>query len=94
MKKAMIPLLVLYRITLFFCLSTFMNPANAADATVVKNQAQIVYGYIAAFNARDINAMLEMVTDDVQWLSIDGDKINHGRSEEQRSASQQHGGIL
>ena len=75
MKKAVIPLLVLYRITLLFCLSTFMNPANGADATVVKNQAQIVYGYIAAFNARDINAMLEMVTDDVQWLSIDGDKI-------------------
>ena len=75
MKKAVIPLLVLYRITLFFCLSTFMNPANAADATVVKNQAQIVYGYIAAFNTRDIDAMLEMVTDDVQWLSIDGDKI-------------------
>lgn len=75
MKKAVIPLLVLYRITLLFCLSTFMNPANAADATVVKNQAQIVHGYIAAFNARDINAMLEMVTDDLQWLSIDGDKI-------------------
>ena len=75
MKNAVIPLLVLYRITLFFCLSTFMNPANAADATVVKNQAQIVYGYIAAFNTRDIDAMLEMVADDVQWLSIDGDKI-------------------
>jgi hypothetical protein len=69
MKKAVIPLLVLVA-----CF-TLMNPTNAAFSAFVKNQEQIVYSYIAAFNARDIDAMLEMVTDDVQWLSISGDKI-------------------
>ena len=69
MKKTVIPLLVLVA-----CF-TLMNPINAAFSAFVKNQEQIVYSYIAAFNARDIDAMLEMVTDDVQWLSISGDKI-------------------
>ena len=69
MKKTVIPLLVLVA-----CF-TLMNPTTAAFSAFVKNQEQIVYSYIAAFNARDIDAMLEMVTDDVQWLSISGDKI-------------------
>ena len=52
-----------------------MSLATAADKTTSETQEQIVYSYVEAFNAHDTEAMLKMVTDDVQWLSIDGDKI-------------------
>lgn len=35
----------------------------------------IVRRYVAAFNAHDVEAMLSMVTDNVQWLSVNGDMI-------------------
>ena len=60
MKKTAIPLLVLVA-----CL-TLANPTNAAVSVFAKNKEQIVYSYIAAFNAREIDEMLEMVADDVQ----------------------------
>ncbi len=31
--------------------------------------------FVAAYNARDAAAMMEMVTEDVRWLSVDGDAI-------------------
>lgn len=34
-----------------------------------------VRAYVAAFNAYDTEAMMAMVTDDVQWLSVQGDAI-------------------
>jgi len=52
-----------------------MAPAAASDKTVAEEQEKIVHGYVAAFNAHDTEAMLKMVTDDVQWLNIDGEKI-------------------
>ena len=36
---------------------------------------QKVKDYVAAYNRRDIDAMLNMVSEDIQWLSVDGDKI-------------------
>jgi len=46
----------------------------------------IVQSYVEAFNAHNVEAMLKMVTDDVQWLAIDGDKIitETGNKEELR----------
>ena len=70
MKKTAIPLLVLVA-----CF-TFTNLANPAVSAFAKNKEQIVYSYIAAFNAREIDEMLEMVTDDVQWLSVEGDSVS------------------
>lgn len=46
-----------------------------AAGPATETQEQIVHRYVAAFNAHDTDAMLTMVTDDVQWLSIDGEKI-------------------
>jgi len=37
---------------------------------------QTVRAFIAAFNAHDSNAMSKFVTDDVQWLSVDGSSIS------------------
>ncbi|WP_404344022.1 nuclear transport factor 2 family protein [Pseudoalteromonas mariniglutinosa] len=52
-----------------------MSLATAADKSVEEAQEKIVHSYVAAFNAHDVEAMLKMVTDDIQWLSIDGEKI-------------------
>jgi hypothetical protein len=35
-----------------------------------------VKGFVDAFNARNIDAMLNSVEEDIQWLSIDGTKIS------------------
>lgn len=35
----------------------------------------VVERYMAAYNDHDVEAMLELVDADVQWLSIDGDRI-------------------
>ena len=62
-------------VSLSLCLAVFMSPAAASDKTVAEAQEKIVHSYVAAFNAHDTEAMLKMVTDDVQWLNIDGEKI-------------------
>ncbi len=36
---------------------------------------QRVRDYVSAFNQREIDTMLEMVSEDIQWLSVAGDKI-------------------
>jgi hypothetical protein len=36
---------------------------------------QRVRDYVSAFNNREIDTMLGMVSDDIQWLSVAGDKI-------------------
>lgn len=46
-----------------------------AESLTPAAQEQAVRDYVSAFNAHDTGAMLRMVTDDVQWLSVDGDSI-------------------
>ena len=36
---------------------------------------QRVRDYVSAFNKREIDTMLSMVSDDIQWLNVAGDKI-------------------
>ena len=66
---------MLHRILVSVCLGAFVGLATAADRSVAETQEQIVRSYVAAFNLHDTEAMLKMVTDDVQWLNIDGEKI-------------------
>ena len=40
-----------------------------------KSSDQRVRDYVSAFNNREIETMLSMVTDDIQWLTVAGDKI-------------------
>ena len=34
-----------------------------------------VRDYVSAYNKRDVDTMLSMVSDDIQWLSVAGEKI-------------------
>jgi len=59
-----------------------------ADKSAAERQVQIIHSYVAAFNAGDTDAMLEMVTDDVQRLTVDGETATKetNSKEELRSA--------
>jgi len=46
------------------------------EAQASHPHAQKVRDYVTAFNARAIDTMLGMVTDDIQWLTIIGDKVS------------------
>lgn len=41
----------------------------------VSPQVEAVETYVSAFNARDLNAMRELMHQRIQWLSIDGTQI-------------------
>jgi hypothetical protein len=49
------------------------SQASAGEAA--KSNEQRVRDYVSAFNKRDIENMLSMVSDDIQWLTVVGDKI-------------------
>lgn len=50
--------------------------ATAADTVSPDQRLETVRQFLVAFNAHDTEAMLRMVTDDVQWLSVDGESIH------------------
>ncbi len=50
------------------------TPKSFAAETPKPNE-QRVRDYVSAFNKHDIDTMLSMVSDDIQWLSVAGDKI-------------------
>ncbi len=50
------------------------TPKSFAVETPKTNE-QRVRDYVSAFNKHDIDTMLGMVSDDIQWLSVAGDKI-------------------
>lgn len=64
-----------YRVALIIFVGMLITIASAADESVESRQEKIVHSYVEAFNAHNVEAMLRMVTDDVQWLTIAGDKI-------------------
>ncbi|MFK8051534.1 MAG: nuclear transport factor 2 family protein [Woeseiaceae bacterium] len=40
-----------------------------------RTHEQTVRQFVTAFNERDTEAMMALVTEDLQWLSIDGEKV-------------------
>ncbi|MGQ4277246.1 SgcJ/EcaC family oxidoreductase [Pseudidiomarina sp. E22-M8] len=58
-------------LALTFLLSTSLVAAQAAEV----DRAALVEDFVAAFNAQDSAAMARLVTDDVQWLSVNGDSV-------------------
>lgn len=50
-------------------------PLSLPAQTPQQSNEQRVRDYVAAFNKREIDSMLRMVSDDIQWLSVAGDKI-------------------
>lgn len=51
-----------------------VTPESFAAETPKTNE-QRVRDYVSAFNKREIDTMLSMATDDIQWLIVAGDKI-------------------
>lgn len=58
-------------LVLFLSLTTAKTLAQTQEPTL----EQTVHSYINAFNGHDTEAMLKLVTNDVEWLSIDGETI-------------------
>jgi uncharacterized protein (TIGR02246 family) len=63
------------RILLVLLVVINMSSAASFAADKQKSNEQLVRDYVAAFNSRDIDAMLSMVTEDIQWLTVAGDKL-------------------
>ena len=61
-------------LVLFALIHLLASPRSfAADAP--KSNEQRVRDYVSAYNKRDLDTMLSMVSDDIQWLNVAGDKI-------------------
>lgn len=54
----------------------FLAPREALASATPASLEQRARDYVAAFNSREIDTMLSMVTDDIQWLSVAGDQIS------------------
>jgi hypothetical protein len=61
-------------LVLLALLCLIATPESFAAETPKPNE-QRVRDYVSAFNKREIDTMLNMVSDDIQWLSVAGDKI-------------------
>jgi len=62
------------RLVLLTLLHLVVMPESSTAQTSTSNE-QRVRDYVSAFNKREIDTMLNMVSDDIQWLSVEGDKI-------------------
>jgi hypothetical protein len=59
----------------FFALSVIGQLSPVASEPPPGAPAHVVRSFVAAFNARSIDDMLKLATDDVEWLSVDGTKV-------------------
>jgi len=59
---------------------TTLQDANTVQIPITSDpaKAKLVHAYIKAYNLQDIDAMLALATDDLEWLSIDGADIRVG----------------
>jgi ketosteroid isomerase-like protein len=57
-------------VLLLACLGGSLAAESAPDAP-----QQQVRRFVAAFNAQDVDAMLELTHAEIEWFSIDGDKL-------------------
>ena len=42
---------------------------------ILQKHEKTIQNYVAAFNSQDVDSMLPMLADDVQWMSVDGETI-------------------
>jgi ketosteroid isomerase-like protein len=61
---------------LMLILLALLIPFTAAAASERGDQRTLVRKFVAAFNKRDIEAMLSLAHIDIEWLSIDGTRIS------------------
>jgi len=70
-EEPMMKLLMQRTVTLLLCAW-----ATAAFAQEAKSNDSLVRDHVAAFNARDIDAMLAKVTDDIVWMNVSGKAVS------------------
>ena len=63
-----------FRITLLIILAFL--PAVAVRAQSSSDSERLVRAFVEAFNRRDVDEMLALVTDDMQWVAIEGPKAS------------------
>jgi uncharacterized protein (TIGR02246 family) len=63
------------RIRFAIVLGAMLAGLNAGAQVSVLARDEQVRNFVAAFNAQDADRMALMVTDDVEWLSIDGKAV-------------------
>jgi uncharacterized protein (TIGR02246 family) len=49
---------------------------GGVDATPQADLSATVRDFVAAFNARELERMLGLATDDVEWVNVDGAKVS------------------
>lgn len=54
---------------MFFCV------VSSAPGLAASERSEQVKGFVAAFNAHNAELMSQYVTDDIQWLSVNGDRV-------------------
>ena len=65
------------RMTLcLLCVAILIVPQTLNAFTIEEDRVKQVKAFVDAFNARDLNMMLDFVDDNIQWMSIDGAKIS------------------
>lgn len=66
----------------------FLPNASARSEPSAQDREMLVAQFIEAFNRQDPDAMMRLMAPDIQWLSVDGDKISaEGRSRDEIGAS-------
>ena len=48
---------------------------STAEFAAAQTHSDVVTKFVDAFNARSIDAMLALATDDVEWVNVDGTKL-------------------
>ena len=56
--------------------------ASLQTAAAPAGPEQQVRSFVDAFNARNVDGMLALAADDIQWLSVDGPKLAAETTEE------------
>ncbi|WP_416305831.1 nuclear transport factor 2 family protein [Neptunicella sp. SCSIO 80796] len=78
-----------------FLLWALCWPVNVNAANTPSSES-IVLGFVAAFNRHDVDQMLEMVSEDIHWYSVDGRNIGvetTGKQQLQRAMELYFSGI-
>lgn len=57
------------------CATTPVQAQSPPLAVAPEARERLVQQFVAAYNAQDSAAMGRLITDDVQWLSIEGEKV-------------------
>jgi hypothetical protein len=57
----------------FFAISLLAPPISWQEPL---SPPAAVHAFVAAFNARSVDAMLKLTTEDVEWLTVEGTKVS------------------